>query len=122
MRREFPRKRLIWCPFCCRLCADESRTDEIPCIFPANREFETETGSLETAPSSGESNANLKVDALVHDVLTSRMVRVLQLHFERARGMRFRHAKAHREREHDEPSTSCSCQMKRKHEVLPFGA
>ena len=32
-----------------------SEFDEIPCIFPANREFETETSSLVTAHSSGES-------------------------------------------------------------------
>ena len=34
--------------------------NKIPCIFPASREFWlSETGSLETASSSGESGANL---------------------------------------------------------------
>src|SRR6516225_8756263 len=34
----------------------EAKIDEIPCIFPASREFRfSETGSLETASSCGES-------------------------------------------------------------------
>jgi transposase-like protein len=38
----------------------ESKIDEFPCIFPASRgNFASETSSLETASSSGESIANL---------------------------------------------------------------
>src|SRR6516225_9692648 len=34
----------------------EAKIDKIPCIFPASREFRfSETGSLETASSTGES-------------------------------------------------------------------
>ena len=34
----------------------EAKIDKLPCIFPASREFRvSETGSLETASSSGES-------------------------------------------------------------------
>jgi hypothetical protein len=39
MRRELARKVLIWCLFFCLRGAVEARIDEIPCIFPANREF-----------------------------------------------------------------------------------
>ena len=39
MRREFARKRLISCHFWLSLTRHGAELGEIPCIFPANREF-----------------------------------------------------------------------------------
>ena len=39
MRRELARKKLISCPFRCFRGAAKLRIGEIPCIFPASREF-----------------------------------------------------------------------------------
>ena len=52
----------------------EAKIDKIPCIFPASREFRfSETGSLETASSSGESIANrcIRLDSLHIEAATA---------------------------------------------------
>ena len=60
MRRELARKHLVQSVFLVPLMRRRARIDEIPCNVPASREFRpSETGSLETASSSGESPANL---------------------------------------------------------------
>ena len=60
VRRELARKKLISCAFRCLRGARKPGIGEIPCIFPASREFGiSETSSQLTLPSSGESSANL---------------------------------------------------------------
>ena len=59
--RELTHKGLIRHAIFCRwIWATEPKIDEIPCIFPASREFGiSETSSQLTPPSSAESSANL---------------------------------------------------------------
>jgi len=58
-RREFDCNSLILLALSVEIWRSEARIDEFPCIFPASREFRlSETSSLLTASSSGESVAN----------------------------------------------------------------
>ena len=59
VRRELARKKLISCAFRCLRGARKPGIGEIPCIFPASREFGiSETSSQLTLPSTRESQSN----------------------------------------------------------------